>query len=80
MPAMGLVAPLFTLVTVRAMVPAAGMPPKKGVTKLGDALGHQLLVGSCRSLTMPSATRAHSSDSMAPSSASVMMGISRKRA
>ena len=29
---------------------------------------------------MPSATRAHSSDSMAPSSASVMMGISRKRA
>ena len=34
MPAMGLVPPFFTLVTVRAMVPVAGMPPKNGVTKL----------------------------------------------
>ena len=34
MPATGERPPLFTLVTVRAMVPVAGMPPKKGVTKL----------------------------------------------
>ena len=33
-PATGERPPLFTLVTVRAMVPVAGMPPKKGVTKL----------------------------------------------
>ena len=34
MPATGVLAPLLMLVTVRAMVPVAGMPPKKGVTKL----------------------------------------------
>ena len=80
MPATGLVAPLFTLVMVRAMVPVAGMPPKKGVTKLAAPCAINSWLGSCRSPITPSATRAHSSDSMAPSSASVMVGISRKRA
>ncbi len=77
MPAIGLVAPLFTLVTVRAMVPVAGMPPKNGVAKLAMPCAISSWLGSWRSPIMPSATRAHSSDSIAPSSASVIVGISR---
>ena len=34
MPATGVAAPARTLVTVRAIVPVAGMPPKNGVTML----------------------------------------------
>ena len=34
MPATGVRAPLRTLVTVRAMVPVAAMPPKNGATTL----------------------------------------------
>ena len=45
MPATGECAPARTLVTVRAMVPVAGMPPKKGDDDVGDALRHQFLVG-----------------------------------
>ncbi|OQC10236.1 MAG: hypothetical protein BWX79_01346 [Alphaproteobacteria bacterium ADurb.Bin100] len=80
MPATGLVAPLLMLVTVRAMVPVAGIPPKKGVTKLAMPWAMSSWLGLCRSSIMPSATRAHSSDSMAPSKASVTVGISRNLA
>ena len=45
MPATGERAPLFTLVTVRAIVPVAAMPPKSGDDEVRDALRHQLLVG-----------------------------------
>ena len=79
-PATGLVAPLFTLVTVRAMVPVAGMPPNSGLAMLAMPWAISSWLGSWRSPTMPSATRAHSSDSMAPSSASVTAGISMWRA
>ena len=80
MPATGLVAPLFTLVTVRAMVPVAGMPPKKGVTKLAMPCAISSWFGLWRAPIMPSATRAHSSDSMAPRKASVRVGTRRNRA
>ena len=33
-PASGVVPPLCTLVTVRAIVPVAGIPPKNGTTQL----------------------------------------------
>ena len=76
MPATGLVAPARTLVTVRAMVPVAGMPPKNGVTMLATPCAISSWFGSWRLCSlMLSATRAHSSDSMAPSSAIVMIGI-----
>ena len=80
MPATGLLAPLLMLVTVRAMVPVAGMPPKNGVMKLAVPCAISSWFGSCRSSVMPSATRAHSSDSMAPRIASVRAGMNRKRA
>jgi hypothetical protein len=72
-------APARTLVTVRAMVPVAGMPPKNGVTKLATPWAMSSWLGSwrCNCGVMLSATRAHSSDSMAPSSAMVTVGISR---
>ena len=47
-PATGLVAPDRTLVTVRAMVPVAGMPPKNGVTKLAMPWAINSWFGSCR--------------------------------
>ena len=79
-PAIGLVAPLLTLVTVRAMVPVAGMPPKNGVTKFAIPCAINSWFGLCRSPIMPSATRAHSRDSIAPRNASVSVGTNRKRA
>ncbi len=45
MPATGLLPPFLMLVTVRAMVPVAGMPPKKGTTNIGKALRQQFLIG-----------------------------------
>jgi hypothetical protein len=74
MPATGVDAPLFTLVTVRAIVPVAGMPPKNGAMKLATPCAISSWFGSCRSSIMLSATRAHSSDSIAPSSAIVIVG------
>ena len=67
--------PLLTLVTVRAMVPVAGMPPKKGVTKLATPWAMSSWLGLCLSPMRPSAMRAHSKDSMAPSSVKVKMGM-----
>ena len=80
MPATGLVAPLLALVTVRAIVPVAGIPPKNGVTKLAIPCAMSSWLGSWRSPMMPSATCAHSSDSMAPNKASVIVGITSSRA
>ena len=76
MPAIGELAPARTLVTVRAMVPVAGMPPKKGVTRLATPCAISSWLGSWRGWPLTwSATRAHSSDSMAPSSAMVSVGV-----
>ena len=75
LPAIGEVAPLRTLVTVRAMVPVAGMPPKKGLTKFATPWAISSWLGSWRSPVSPSATRAHSSDSIAPSKAKVSVGM-----
>ena len=76
MPATGEVAPERMLVTVRAMVPVAGMPPKKGTTKLATPCAISSWLGSWRGRPLSwSATRAHSSDSMAPSSAMVRVGV-----
>ena len=74
MPATGLVAPLLMLVTVRAIVPVAGMPPKNGATKFATPWPMSSWLGSWRSSVMPSATRAHSRDSIAPSRAMVSVG------
>ncbi len=75
MPATGLVAPERTLVTVRAMVPVAGMPPKAGATMLATPCAISSWLGSWRGASIRlSATRAHSSDSIAPSMASVSVG------
>ena len=66
------------LVTVRAMVPVAGMPPKKGTTKLATPCAISSWLGSWRGRRLSwSATRAHSSDSMAPSRAMVTVGVTR---
>ena len=70
MPATGLVAPARRLVTVRAIVPVAGMPPKNGVTTLAMPCAISSWFGSWRGwVDKPSATRAQSSDSTAPSRA-----------
>ena len=71
------VAPARTLVTVRAIVPVAGMPPKNGVTKLATPCAISSWFGSWRGWSVRlSAMRAHISDSIAPSSAMVTVGIS----
>ncbi|MNK63371.1 hypothetical protein D3C87_825860 [compost metagenome] len=76
MPAIGELPPERMLVTVRAMVPVAGMPPKKGVTRLAMPCAISSWLGSWRGWPLTwSATRAHSSDSMAPSSAMVSVGV-----
>jgi hypothetical protein len=77
MPATGLVAPARTFVTVRAMVPVAGMPPNSGVTKLATPCAMSSSFEHARGCQVArlSATRAHSSDSMAPSMAMVSMGM-----
>ena len=71
---------LMMMVMVRAMVPVAGMPPKNGVMKLATPCAISSWLGLCRSSIRPSAMRAHSRDSMAPSNVSVRVGMNRKRA
>ena len=77
MPATGVRAPARALVTLRAMVPVAGMPPNRGLTMLATPCAINSWFGSWRgrSVTL-SAMRAHISDSMAPSNAIVRVGIS----
>ena len=83
MPATGDVAPARMLVTVRAMVPVAGMPPKNGTIMLAAPWAISSWLGSCflwcGSVASWSATRAHSSDSMAPSNAMVSVGVTSSR-
>ena len=47
MPATGEVAPARKLVTVRAMVPVTGIPPKNGTTKLATPWAISSWLGSC---------------------------------
>jgi hypothetical protein len=64
---------------VRAIAPVAGMPPKKGVSRLPMPRAINSESGSCRVRAMPSATTAESSDSMAASIAMVKALGSRLR-
>jgi phosphate transport system substrate-binding protein len=49
MPATGVVAPFFTFVMVRAIVPVAGMPPTKGIAMLAMPCAINSWLGSWRS-------------------------------
>ena len=75
-PATGLVAPFFTLVTVRANAPVAGMPPTKGITMLAKPCAINSWFGSWRSSIIWSLARAHISEEIAPNTASVTLGSS----
>ena len=74
MPATGVRPPVRTLVAVRAMAPVAAKPPKSGATRLARPWAMSSWLGSWRSSMAESATRADSSDSMAPRSAMVSAG------
>ena len=76
-PAIGVRPPVRMLVTVRAMVPVAAIPPKNGTTTLATPCAISSWFGSCRSPVIESATRAQSSDSIAPSSAIEIVGPTR---
>ena len=78
MPATGDTAPARMFVTVRAMVPVAGMPPKNGTAKFATPCAMSSWFGSCLGVSLSwSATRAQSSDSIAPSSAMVSVGVTK---
>ena len=69
-------APERMLVTVRATVPVAGMPPKNGDAVLAMPCAISSWFGSWRGSALDlSATRAHSRDSIAPKSAMVSVGV-----
>ncbi|MNE93775.1 hypothetical protein D3C80_1916660 [compost metagenome] len=72
-------APLRTLVALRAMAAVAVMPPNSGATRLPRPWPISSALGSCLLPVMPSATTAHSSDSMAPSMAMAKAGPSSWR-
>ena len=74
MPATGVRAPHLMLVAVRAMAEVAAMPPNRGETMLARPWAISSWLESWRSSVMPSATTAHSSDSMAARSAMVVAG------
>ena len=76
-PATGEVAPQRMFVAVRAITPVTGSPPKKGTVKLAIPCAISSWFESCRSSTIPSATTAESSDSIAPSSVIAMAGRTR---
>ena len=76
MPASGPVAPLRTLVAVRAIAPVAAKPPNSGAAMLAMPWPISSWFESCRVPAMPSATTADSSDSIAPSIAIVNAGPS----
>ena len=71
MPGTGDRAPARMLVAVRAMAPVAGSPPKIGETTLAMPCATSSTLGLCLSPLMRSETTADSSDSRAPSSATV---------
>jgi len=62
------------LVTVRAIAPVAGMPPKRAEHTLAIPCPMSSVLGRCLAPIMPSATTAESNDSMAPKSAIVTAG------
>ena len=64
-------------VAVRAIAPVAAMPPKSGLTMLAMPCAMSSWLESCRSSIIPSATTAHSRDSIAASSAMVVAGWNR---
>ena len=72
MPATGPCAPARTLVTVRATVPVAQMPPNRAEAILATPWATSSQLDRWRRPVMPSATTADSSDSMAPSTAKAM--------
>jgi hypothetical protein len=74
MPAIGVRPPVLTLVVVRAMAPVAAKPPNSGAAMLARPWATSSWLGSWRSSIWLSATRAESSDSMAPSRAMVIAG------
>ena len=79
MPATGVRAPERMLVAVRAMAPVAGRPPNSGDSTLAMPCAVSSTFGSCRSPDIRSATTAESSDSIAPSIATVSAGDSSVR-
>ncbi len=74
MPDTGDTAPARMFVAVRAIAPVAGRPPKSGDTMLATPCAKSSVFGLCRSPPIRSATTAESSDSMAPSIATVTAG------
>ena len=74
MPAIGVRAPARMFVAVRAMAPVAGRPPNSGDSTLATPCAVSSTFGSWRSPDMRSATTAESSDSIAPSMATVSAG------
>eukprot|EP01022_Parablepharisma_sp_SALTPOND_P012225 TRINITY_DN1566_c0_g2_i1.p1 TRINITY_DN1566_c0_g2~~TRINITY_DN1566_c0_g2_i1.p1 ORF type:complete len:1815 (-),score=421.25 TRINITY_DN1566_c0_g2_i1:71508-76952(-) len=71
MPAMGENAPARMLVTVRAIAPVAGMPPKSTEPMLAAPCAESSTLELCVSPVMPSATTAESRDSIPASRAMV---------
>ena len=67
--AIGVSPPARIPVAVRAMAPVAANPPKKGATMFPKPSPTSSASGSCRPPAIPSATTAHSNDSIAPSRA-----------
>ena len=67
------------LVAVRAIAPVAGRPPNSALPKFAIPWAISSVFESCRSPIIPSATTAHSSDSIAPSMAIARAGVSRSR-
>ena len=74
MPETGVRAPARMLVAVRAMAPVAGRPPNIGDAMLAMPCATSSMFGLCRSPPIRSATTADSSDSIAPSIATVIAG------
>ncbi|MCY1543037.1 hypothetical protein D9M68_788290 [compost metagenome] len=72
-------APARTLAALRAMAAVAVMPPNSGASRLPRPWPSSSALGSWRVPAMPSATTAHSSDSMAPSMAMAKAGASSWR-
>jgi hypothetical protein len=75
-PATGVFAPERTFVAVRAIAPVAGNPPNIGEMKLATPCAKSSTFELCLVWLMRSATTAESSDSMAPSIATVNVGES----
>src|SRR5699024_7480702 len=76
-PEQRLTAPLLIFVAVRAIAPAAGIPPNKGVMILAKPCPNNALFDRCCFPVIPSATTADSKDSIPPSMAITKAGCQR---